>query len=65
MATFTVHSQVTFMAPWPRKTVTTCRQAAMYSAGLLCVSPHEYQEPFISGAKPRITGRWYPATARA
>ena len=39
-----------------RKTVTTCRQAAMKSAGVFDLRPHEYQPPFISCAKRIITG---------
>jgi hypothetical protein len=52
----TVHSQVTLLARWCRKTVTTCRQAAVQSAGDARVHPYGYQLPLASGAKLKMTG---------
>jgi hypothetical protein len=53
---FTVHSQVTFVAPTSRNTCTTCRHAATNEAGDARPAPHEYQSPFISCPNDRITG---------
>jgi hypothetical protein len=52
----TVHSQVTLDAPTARNTSTTCRQAAMKSAGEAWVLPHWYQLPFISCPNAITTG---------
>jgi hypothetical protein len=52
----TVHSQVTLTAPAARKTPTTCRQAATNADGDAWPSPQEYQAPFISCPKDKITG---------
>ncbi len=56
VAALIVHSQVTLVAPCCRKSVTTCRQAAIQTAGLVWCQPHEYQLAFISGANPITTG---------
>jgi hypothetical protein len=53
----TVHSQVTFRASALRKATTRCRQAAAKTAGGVWPLPQEYQLPFISWPKPRMTGR--------
>jgi len=52
----TVQSHRTLRAPDRRKTLTTCRHAATNTSGLVCPDPQEYQEPFISAPKLRITG---------
>ena len=54
--TLTVHSQVTFPAPSVRKSVTICRQAATNAFGEACPWLQEYQDPFISWPKLRMTG---------
>ena len=61
----TVHSQVTLAAPAARKTRTICRQAATNVAGDVWPSPQEYQVPFISCPKDKITGCPNATTASA
>ena len=62
---FTAHSQVTLAAFSARNTWTMCRHAATYVAGAVWPSPQEYQVPFISCPKDKITGKPNAATACA
>src|SRR5260370_5488816 len=61
----TVQAQVTLIAPSSRKTSTTCRHAAVKSAGDWWPAPQEYQPPFISCPKDTMTGWPKARTARA
>src|ERR1022692_3660843 len=61
---FGAHTQGTFGAMELISAVTCC-QAAIHCAGVISVSPHGYQAPFISWSKVSITGWPNPATASA
>src|ERR1035437_8302566 len=61
---FGAHTQVTFGAI-ELISVVTCCQAAIHCAGVISVSPHGYQPPFISWSHVSITGWPKAATASA
>src|SRR5437764_46385 len=67
---FTLHTQVTFVAPTSRNTRQMCRHAFLYSVGLLpaavwTVPDHGYQNPSISCIGRSITGPPYRLICRA
>ena len=59
------HTQITLVAPARMNRSWIRRHAVTNSAGVVCLVPHGYQEPFISCPKLSATGRFSARTALA